>query len=38
VVAALEACLAEHSGEYVRMIGIDPQAKRRVAETIIQRP
>ncbi|MEM8829985.1 MAG: ribulose bisphosphate carboxylase small subunit [Cyanobacteria bacterium P01_G01_bin.19] len=38
VVAALEACLAEHSGEYVRMIGIDPKAKRRVAETIIQRP
>jgi carbon dioxide concentrating mechanism protein CcmM len=38
VVAALEACLSEHSGEYVRMIGIDPQAKRRVAETIIQRP
>ena len=38
VVAALEACLAEHSGEYVRLIGIDPQQKRRVAETIIQRP
>ena len=38
VVAALEACLAEHSGEYVRMIGIDPKQKRRVAETIIQRP
>lgn len=38
VVAALEACLVEHSGEYVRMLGIDPQAKRRVAETIIQRP
>jgi carbon dioxide concentrating mechanism protein CcmM len=38
VVAALETCLSEHSGEYVRMIGIDPQAKRRVAETIIQRP
>ena len=38
VIAALEACLVEHSGEYVRMLGIDPQAKRRVAETIIQRP
>ena len=38
VVAALEACLSEHSGEYVRMIGIDPKQKRRVAETIIQRP
>ena len=38
VVDALENCLAEHSGEYVRMIGIDPKQKRRVAETIIQRP
>jgi carbon dioxide concentrating mechanism protein CcmM len=38
VVAALEACLVEHSGEYVRLIGIDPEHKRRVAETIIQRP
>ena len=38
VIAGLEACMAEHAGEYVRMIGIDPKAKRRVAETIIQRP
>lgn len=38
VVAALEHCLEEHSGEYVRMLGIDSQARRRVAETIIQRP
>ncbi|WP_019504421.1 ribulose bisphosphate carboxylase small subunit [Pleurocapsa sp. PCC 7319] len=38
VVAALEDCLAEHKGEYVRMLGIDSQARRRVAETIIQRP
>ena len=38
VVAALQACLKEHQGEYVRMIGIDPNAKRRVLETIIQRP
>jgi len=38
VVAALEACLAEHSGEYVRMLGIDPKAKRRMAESVIQRP
>jgi carbon dioxide concentrating mechanism protein CcmM len=38
VLAALEACLAEHQGEYVRLIGIDPQAKQRVLETIIQRP
>ncbi len=38
VVAQLEACLADCAGEYVRLIGIDSQAKRRVSETIIQRP
>lgn len=38
VVASVETCLAEHGGEYVRLIGIDPKAKRRVVETIIQRP
>jgi len=38
VVRALEDCMKEHSGEYVRLIGIDPKAKRRVLETIIQRP
>jgi carbon dioxide concentrating mechanism protein CcmM len=38
VLAALEACIGEHRGEYVRLIGIDPKAKRRVLEVIIQRP
>ena len=38
VVAALEDCLANHPGEYVRVIGIDPKVKRRVLETVIQRP
>ena len=38
VVASLNVCLAEHHGEYVRLLGIDPKSKRRVAETIIQRP
>jgi carbon dioxide concentrating mechanism protein CcmM len=38
VISALEAALAEHAGEYVRLIGIDPKAKRRVTEEIIQRP
>ncbi len=38
VIAALEACMVEHSGEYVRMIGIDAKAKRRVVETVIQKP
>ena len=37
-IAAVEACLSEFPGEYVRLIGIDPAAKRRVLETIIQRP
>ncbi|TVQ42345.1 MAG: carbon dioxide concentrating mechanism protein CcmM [Gloeocapsa sp. DLM2.Bin57] len=38
VISALEACLQEHQGEYVRLIGIDTQQKRRVLESIIQRP
>ena len=38
VIRALETALAEHAGEYVRIIGIDPKAKRRVTEEIIQRP
>jgi carbon dioxide concentrating mechanism protein CcmM len=37
-IAALEAHIAEYQGEYVRLIGIDPKAKRRVLESIIQRP
>lgn len=38
VISALEACVQDHAGEYVRLIGIDPKAKRRVLEMIIQRP
>jgi carbon dioxide concentrating mechanism protein CcmM len=38
VIAALEGCLAENSGEYVRVIGVDTKSKRRVAEMIVQRP
>ncbi|HBE19746.1 MAG TPA: carbon dioxide-concentrating mechanism protein CcmM [Cyanobacteria bacterium UBA11149] len=38
VLNSLADCLAEHEGEYVRLIGIDPKAKRRVLEEIIQRP
>jgi len=38
VLSALESGLTSHSGEYVRLVGIDPQAKRRVLETTIQRP
>lgn len=38
VINALEECINSHQGEYIRMIGIDPAEKRRVSETIIQRP
>jgi carbon dioxide concentrating mechanism protein CcmM len=38
VLSALQSCLADHNGEYVRLIGIDPKAKKRVLEKIIQRP
>ncbi len=38
VLTALEACMKEHAGEYIRVIGIDTKAKRRIAEVIIQRP
>lgn len=38
VIAALEDCISNHQGEYVRLIGIDTKAKRRVLESIIQRP
>jgi len=30
--------LDEHGDEYVRLLGIDTKAKRRVFEGIIQRP
>jgi carbon dioxide concentrating mechanism protein CcmM len=38
IINSLAACMQEHSGEYVRLIGIDPKARKRVFETIIQRP
>ncbi|MEH2317340.1 ribulose bisphosphate carboxylase small subunit [Nostoc sp.] len=38
VISALEECIESHQGEYVRLIGIDTKAKRRVLESIIQRP
>ncbi|MGF1675372.1 MAG: ribulose bisphosphate carboxylase small subunit, partial [Rivularia sp. (in: cyanobacteria)] len=37
-VSALEGCMSEHQGEYVRLFGIDAKQKKRVLETIIQRP
>ncbi len=38
VFSELEGCLTEHQGEYVRLMGIDDKAKRRVSELVIQRP
>ncbi|NJO75735.1 MAG: hypothetical protein HC833_19380 [Leptolyngbyaceae cyanobacterium RM1_406_9] len=35
---ALEACLNEHDRDYIRLVGIDSNARQRVLETIIQRP
>jgi ribulose bisphosphate carboxylase small subunit/SpoVK/Ycf46/Vps4 family AAA+-type ATPase len=37
-ISTLEFFLAEHSNEYVRLVGIEPKGKRRIVETIIQRP
>ena len=37
-IAALEACLVEHNNDYIRIFGIEPQAKRRLSEIVIQRP
>ena len=38
VLAELENCLAEHEGEYVRLLGIDTANRSRVFEALIQRP
>ncbi|MBW4519554.1 MAG: ribulose bisphosphate carboxylase small subunit [Scytolyngbya sp. HA4215-MV1] len=36
--SALESCLNEHTGDYVRLVGTNPKDRQRVAELIIQRP
>jgi ribulose bisphosphate carboxylase small subunit len=38
IIIDLAELLAEHNGEYVRLIGFDPKVKRRVLEKIVQRP
>ena len=35
---AIEQCLVDHGQDYVRLIGVDPNSKRRVLERIIHRP
>jgi ribulose bisphosphate carboxylase small subunit len=37
-ISILESCLSEYAGEYIRLVAIDPKGKKRVMETIIQRP
>lgn len=37
-IAALQACLAEHPKDYIRLVNIDPNSRKRLSEQIIQRP
>lgn len=37
-IAALQDCLSQHPHDYVRLVAIDPKAKRRITEAIVQRP
>lgn len=34
----LEHCFAEHGQDYIRLVGISPQDRRRTIETIVHRP
>ncbi|RUT07860.1 hypothetical protein DSM106972_021200 [Dulcicalothrix desertica PCC 7102] len=38
LVSAIESSLGDFSNEYIRLVAIDPKNRRRVMETIIQRP
>ncbi|MGL6137576.1 MAG: ribulose bisphosphate carboxylase small subunit, partial [Planktothrix sp.] len=38
IIQGIETCLIEHPQDYVRLLGIDPIAKKRVIEMIIQKP
>jgi ribulose bisphosphate carboxylase small subunit len=38
IIQGIETCLKEHPQDYIRLLGIDPIAKRRVVEMIIQKP
>ncbi|HEY9625398.1 MAG TPA: ribulose bisphosphate carboxylase small subunit [Crinalium sp.] len=37
-IAALNACTSDHPRDYIRLVSIDPNSRRRIAETIVQRP
>ena len=36
--AALETCLEEHPGDYIRLVGIAAKDRRRMSESIVHRP
>jgi carbon dioxide concentrating mechanism protein CcmM len=38
IMSALNQFISDHAGEYVRVVGVDPVAKKRLMETIVQRP
>lgn len=38
IIQGIETCLKEHPQDYIRLLGIDPIAKRRVMEMMIQKP
>ncbi|NJR62592.1 MAG: AAA family ATPase [Cyanobacteria bacterium CRU_2_1] len=37
-ISTLQACLNEHADDYIRLVGIEPKDRRRIAETMIHRP
>ncbi|WP_295617205.1 ribulose bisphosphate carboxylase small subunit [Chamaesiphon sp. GL140_3_metabinner_50] len=38
ILSAIANCISNHPHDYVRVIGVDPHAKRRIAEKIVHRP
>ncbi|MGB3402906.1 MAG: ribulose bisphosphate carboxylase small subunit [Microcoleaceae cyanobacterium] len=38
IIHSIEMCFVNHPQDYIRLLGIDPKAKRRVVEETIQRP
>jgi ribulose bisphosphate carboxylase small subunit len=37
-IALLQTCLADHPQDYIRLVSIEPQERRRVQEAIVHRP
>lgn len=38
MLSTIDSQLRAHQGDYIRLVAVDPKAKRRVSETTIQRP